>query len=142
MDEQAHQYRSHKINALRRGVGIVICFAPIILLIGSLAHSEAGESTEFLGLCLAVAALALGSLNAYLSFVRPFLYSRRQGSMEAYRHVSGLPVIGTVFVVVAGVAGFGQLPTTIVGLAAVIIDPGGLPWFLVSTWRDEALWDT
>lgn len=141
IDEQTRQSRSPKRNVWRRGLGAVVCFAPVFILVSSFAYSDTGRSTGRLGFGLAVVALAIGALNSYLSFARPLLYRLRQSSMEGYRHVSGAPLIGTVFVLAAGVAGFGELPATIVALVAAIIDTGGLPWFLISTWRDESLWD-
>lgn len=83
----------------------------------------------------------IGVLNFYLSIVRPWLYQVRQGSMEGYRFVSVFPLFGTLFVIWAGVIGFGELPTVIVGLVTSALDMGGLPWFLVCTWHDRSMWD-
>jgi hypothetical protein len=44
-------------------------------------------------------------------------------------------------VVWGGSIGFGEWPTAVVGLAALALDTGGLPWFLIQTWRDEGFWD-
>ena len=93
------------------------------------------------GLSFAVLGLLLGILNAYLSMIRPCLYRLRHGSMEGYRFVSGLPLVGSVLVIAAGVFGFGALPTAVVGLVTLALDTGGLPWFLIATWRDGSLWD-
>jgi hypothetical protein len=140
--QQRSKLRPHRINVLRRGLGVAICFGPVVLLLCSLVYSLAYPSAALAGFGLAVAALVVGILNSYLSFVRPWLYRRRRNSMKGYRYISGLPLLGTLSAVAAGVLGFGQLPTTVVGMAAVILDTGGLPWFLIATWRDESFWDT
>ena len=93
------------------------------------------------GLGLAVLGLLFGILNVYLSAVRPRLYHLRHGSMEGYRFISGLPLFGDLLVIVAGVSGFGALPTAVVGLVALVLDTGGLLRFLIATWRDDSLWD-
>jgi hypothetical protein len=126
---------------VRRSLGVVVCFSPVLLLIASLVAWFAGREGGLAGLGLAVIGLLFGVLNAYLSFFRPWLYRRRRGSMEGYRFVSGLPLFGTLFVGLSGVFGFGEPYTTALGLTTLAIDTGGLPWFLVSTWRDESLWD-
>jgi hypothetical protein len=61
--------------------------------------------------------------------------------MEGYQFVSGAPLVGTLFVVAAGLLGFGNLPTAVVGLLALVLDTGGLPWFLAMTWHDRSFWD-
>jgi len=63
------------------------------------------------------------------------------GSLDAYKFVSGIPIIGTVVVVVGTLLGFGTLLCTTLGLLAVALDTGGSVWFLVATWRDASLWD-
>jgi hypothetical protein len=86
--------------------------------------------------------LLVAVLNAYLSFGRPLLYSWRKGSLEGFQRVSGFPGIGTFLVVAAVIVGFGDEPTAWVALAASALDTGGLPWFLICTWRDRWLWDS
>ncbi|MEO6808187.1 MAG: hypothetical protein ABI353_03630 [Isosphaeraceae bacterium] len=129
-----------RIALVRRGLGIAICFGPIALMVASIVYGVVGQSGGSRGLGFAVLGLLFGILNAYLSAVRPWLYQLRHGSMEGYRFISGLP-FGNLFVIVAGVLGFGVLPTAVVGLVALVLDTGGLPWYLIATWRDESLWD-
>jgi hypothetical protein len=130
-----------RINLVRRGVGIAACFGPVALLVASIVYGAVRRSGGSRGLGFAVLGLLFALLNAHLAMVRPWLYRLRHGSMEGYRFVSGLPLIGSVFVVAAGVLGFGALPTAVVGLVALALDTGGLPWFLIATWRDDSLWD-
>ena len=56
--------------------------------------------------------------------------------------MSGLPLIGTAILNVAGILGFGTMPTAVIGLVALALDTGGLPWFLVVTWHDKSFWDS
>ncbi len=86
-------------------------------------------------------ALVIGGLNFYLSFLRGLLYQRRKGSLDEYKHVSGLPMIGSLLVVVGAVLAFGSTLAAGLGLVAVAIDTGGSVWFLIATWKDSSFWD-
>lgn len=130
-----------RTNYLRRAVGIALGFGPVALLLTSCAFAVVERTGGVAGLGFALVGFLFGLLNAYLAFVRPRLYRRRRGSMEGYRFVSGLPLFGTLFVVLAGVSGFGEVPTAVVGLVALALDTGGLPWFLILTWHDGGMWD-
>ncbi len=129
------------MNYGRRGVGIVVCSGPVALMVASLAVGPCRFLGDPRSIGLAVLGLLVGLCNVYLSIGRPWLYRRRRGSMEGYRHVSGIPLVGSLLVVAAGVVGFGLGVTAVIGLLALALDPGGLPWFLVATWRDESFWD-
>ena len=61
--------------------------------------------------------------------------------MEGYEFTSGLPMLGTLFQIAGCVVGFGSTPVGLAGIASALTDTGGLPWFVISTWKDEALWD-
>jgi len=80
-------------------------------------------------------------INFHLAFIRPWLHIRRHGSMEGLRNVSGIPLIGTLLVVLGGISGFGDWRAATIGLIALAIDTGGLPWFLIAAWRDQSFWD-
>lgn len=86
-------------------------------------------------------ALVVGGLNFYLSFIRGPIYRRRNGSLEGYKHVSGIPMIGSLLVVAGTVLGFGAAFCAGLGLLAVALDTGGTPWFLIATWKDSSFWD-
>jgi hypothetical protein len=83
----------------------------------------------------------VAALNVSLGLLRPAVYRLRYGSTNGMRNFSGIPVLGTLFAIAAGVLGFGDPLTTVVGMAALACDIGGLPWFLVFTWSDRSLWD-
>jgi hypothetical protein len=103
-----------------------------------------GESPRhsFAFIWLALGAMFVALVNFYLSFVRPWLLVGSQGSLEGVRHVSGIPLVGTILAMIGGVLGFSASGTAFVGLVAMTLDTGGAPWFLISTWHQSALWDT
>ncbi len=104
--------------------------APVVLLVGSLAWRDGAAHPAGLGVM--ALACAGGALNFHLSFVRPFF---RQ------RHVSGVPLLGTLLVAAGGLLGFGSPWCACMGLLALLTDTGGWPWFVLSTWNDECLWN-
>jgi hypothetical protein len=128
-------------NYLRRAVGATICLAPVALLVTSLVASEFLPRESGLGLGLVVCALFPTALNVYLSWLRPTIYRWRHGSLDGLRNVSGVPLLGTLFVVPAGVIGFGDWRVAALGLFVQAFDSGGLLWFLIATWCDQSLWD-
>lgn len=86
-------------------------------------------------------ALSIAVSNFFLSFIRPWLHKHRTGSVDGYKFVSGIPVIGTVLSLLGLTIGYGAtIPIFLAGVATML-DIGGLPWFLFATWRDGSLWD-
>ena len=131
------------INHSRRAIGIIIlCFAPIILLILSVVYGLTyGRSIRTASIVLLSMGTIIGAQNFYTSFIRPFFYRFRIGSMDDYRRASGFPFIGTMFALLGGVISFGSMPVALLGLTVVLLDTGGPIWFVVSTWRDSSFWD-
>ena len=126
----------------RRLVGLVFFFTPILFLILSLLGGLCGYPEHFIApLAIMLVALAVASLNFYLSFFRPKFYIRNHGSLDGYQYVSGIPVIGTLLIIAGGIYGFGSVIIAVIGLFALSIDVGGLPWFLIATWKDRSLWE-
>ena len=123
----------------RRILGVTICFAPVALAVWSLFAPR--RQTWWVGLVPLGLAAAIGSLNLYLSWIRPWIYRRRHHSLEGYRHSSGVPAFGTILVTLALLTSAGSKPIAAVALLVLTIDTGGLPWFLVQTWRDDSLWN-
>lgn len=129
-------------NIARRVVGVALCTAPILLaVLCILWPRELPPAREWFGLVLVSVAGLLGCWNLYLAYGRPWLYVRRHASRAGYRFVSGLPVVGTLLQVGACVMAFGSPVVGGCALLAALIDPDGLPWFPVHTWRDGSLWD-
>jgi hypothetical protein len=131
-----------KKNYVRRAIGVALCFAPPAVLIASLVAGLSGKAIEhFAGIWFLVPAGLLGSVNSYLSFVRWRLWLRRHGSRQGYHHVSGIPLLGSLLVLVASIVGFGAIGTSLFGIVISAFDTGGSPWFLIATWHDSSFWD-
>jgi hypothetical protein len=80
-------------------------------------------------------------MNAHLSYVRPALYARRHGnSLEGYRFVSGIPLVGSVFAAIGVLAAWGELLVAAAGMLLLLIDTGGVLYLLVTLTRDRSLW--
>ena len=138
-----------KWNYCRRAVGVVVCLALFGLPVASLwvgpPTSELAPKVFLIlsipGLVCALLGLPVTLLNAHLEFLRPYLYRRRHGSLEGMRNVSGVPGIGTFAVFIGCLIAFGHRQTAAIGLCVLALDVGGLPWFLILTWRDQGFWD-
>lgn len=126
---------------MKRGIGILIAVIPFALAIASIIATTSPPfplvAWGILGL-----SLVIGITNFYLSFLRPLLWEKRHGSMEDYRFISGLPAIATLGACAAILAGFGSSLIAGIAILTLIIDAGGLPWFVGATWGDQSLWDT
>ncbi len=126
----------------RRTVGLSLGLSPVALLLWSLLQGLQGGAQEtFLGIGFVLTGLVFGTINFCLSFIRPYLCIRRHVSVEDHRFVSGLPIVGTLFVVVGGIYGFGAIGTAALGLLVMALDTGGSVWILIATWRDESIWE-
>jgi hypothetical protein len=130
-------------NFWRRAVGVVVCLSPLWLIMVSvlwgLLYPDRVRITGMPGsITLITIALMLSSLNFYLAFIRPALFQNRAD----YRNISGIPMFGSFCVIGGILMGFGEWSPALAGGVAVLLDTGGLPWFLVSTWRDSSFWDS
>lgn len=130
-------------NYVRRGIGILLFLLPFALIACSLRggsfHLGKGH-IPVLGMSvdLMVVALLLSSLNLYLSFIRPALFRHRPD----YRFVSGIPLIGTLLIIAGTAVGWSAALPGLLGFIALLLDTGGLPWFIVATWSDASFWDS
>jgi len=131
----------YRKSYVKRALGLLIAVIPFALSIASIILTASPFLPKTAWGILALAML-IGTMNFYLSFLRPLLWEKKHGSMEDYRFISGLPAIATLGACAATLAGFGS--SIIAGLAIVVlvIDAGGLPWFVAATWSDQSLWDT
>jgi len=128
-------------NLARRAFGVVLALSPLALLLTSLAIGiTRSQQAHFAGIGFMVGAAAVAFWNFYLSFIRPRLFWLRRRSMDGYRHVSGLPMIGTVLLTLGALFGFGAIGSALIGVGAFVLDTGGSVWFLVCTWRDRSFW--
>jgi len=130
-------------NWTRRVVGALILLSPAMFLFASLLNAlGGGHRPIFDNLWFYLAAAAIATLNFYLSFIRSTIWKRTHKSMDGFKYVSGLPLIGTICSVVACHFSYGALGSTLVGIGILALDTGGLPWFLFLTWSDAGLWDS
>ena len=129
-------------NIARRTLGIALCATPILLALACVLWPRApSPAREAAALVLTIGATLLGLWNLYLGYGRPWRYRRRHGSPTGYRLVSGLPLVGTLLLVAGCVTAFGSPLVGCCGLLAALVDPDGLPWIPVHTWKDGSLWD-
>jgi len=132
----------YRINIVRRVIGSALCLIPLAFPILSITLNGVENSGWFLAsMVFSGLALLLGSFNFFLFFIRPLVHRMRGGKVEDYQFVSGLPVIGNLFALLAVALELGNVGVAIVGIVTAIIDTGGLPWFLLCTWKDQGLWD-
>jgi hypothetical protein len=122
-------------------LGLTVCLSPLLLLLVSLTYGLVRRADTDAGLGWMLAAAALGLFDLYLSFVRPAIFHLRHGSIKQYRHVSGIPGVGTLLVVVGARSGFGGVVSAVVGVTAMLMDTGSSFWFLLATWGDSSFWD-
>ena len=127
--------------SIRRFVGVILCELPIALAVAcALWGRVVPLSPAAMGGVLVSLAILVGCLNLYLAYLRPWRYRRKWGSLEGYRFVSGLPLVGTLFQVAGCLVAFGNPTVGFIGCLAGLLDTGGLPWFPVLTWKDRSLW--
>lgn len=130
------------INYIRRATGIVVCTTPIWLAAASVVSGVRTTSpSDASGIAWLFFGAVIAALNAYFSFLRPWLYAQRHnGSMKGFRSVSGIPLIGTIAVMLGIIFSWGHIYSAIVGAVISVIDSGGGPIFLVVTWHDRSFW--
>jgi hypothetical protein len=91
-----------------------------------------------LGIIFTLLATAVCLLNVMLSTIGPWLYKRKHGSMKDFGSMSGLPMVGSFFVLFAGAL---MPPSVLVGsflLILYVIDGNGFPSFFFEFIRDTA----
>ena len=130
-------------NYARRSFGVVLALLPLALLFASIIVGLIQPlKAHFAAAGVMIAAAVVAVINFYLSFIRPRLFSLRRGSMDGYRHVSGIPIIGTLLLSIGALLGFGSIGSALIGIGAFVLDTGGSVWFVIATWRDRSFWDT
>ncbi len=71
-------------------------------------------------------------LNFYLSFLRYPIYRLSGGGKQEYKWVSGAPALGSLFVGLSLISPYVTNWMLISGVALILIDTGGLHWFLAT----------
>jgi hypothetical protein len=83
---------------------------------------------------LAWIAFALGAflciLNFHLSFTRYAWHRLRGLPRESYKHISGFPIFGSLFVALSLLKFHNIIAMVIAGIVLILIDTGGLHWFI------------
>jgi hypothetical protein len=75
-------------------------------------------------------------VNIYTSFLRDRIHNWRHGNMDDFQFVSGVPAIGSVFVILGSLC-FTQSPMVgTVLIALIIADTGGFFWFPLALFID------
>lgn len=134
-----------------RIIGILLALLPFTLAWGGplLAATGQGGIAERIGgiallRILAWGALLLGGflalLNVFLAFVRPLILQSRGIPPEEQRHVSGFPIVASVFLMLSTLPFFPQIWPCIAVTVLLLLDTGGPLWFLICTWQDDSLW--
>jgi len=72
------------------------------------------------------------AMNFYLSFVRYPIFLLRGGRKSEYQWISGAPFIGSVSAAVGLVSLYETRWILIAGLLLILVDTGGVHWFLGS----------
>ncbi len=70
------------------------------------------------------------ALNFYLSFLRYPLHKLRRGSDVEYRWASGIPVVGSVLVLMSLASLHLETWLLYTALTLMLVDTGGIHWFL------------
>ena len=135
--------KGSRTNFVRRGLGVLLFLLPFGLIASSLSGRLFSVNMGHIlfieaSVALMGMALLLSSLNLYLAYIRP----ARFGHRPDYRNVSGIPLIGTLLVIAGTVVGWSSVVPALLGLVALLLDTGGLPWFIVGTWCDRSFWDS
>lgn len=116
-------------------IGLLI---PIVVLlrnfigIGTLSSLHINWGGTVVGTVFTVLAAGVCLLNFYLSTLVPWLYKRQHGSMADFRGVSGLPIVGGIFILCAGALMPSSVSFGIFLMLLYIIDGNGIPRFFVS----------
>ena len=127
---------------LRRFIATLILTAPLSLAaLSALSGANESASASLSATLLITVAFAIAVLNAYLAFVRPWLHSRaHNGSMADFKHISGLPLVGSISGAIAVLLSWGHTPTAACAALATLLDTSGGFAYLIITWRDQSLW--
>jgi hypothetical protein len=109
---------------------LVIFSAPVVRSQLAMNLPQAGIKNV-----LASAAFAIGAfvsvVNFYLSFLR-YPIHRWKHSAESYRHVSVIPLIGSLLLLLALLRFHSIAWLSNSAIALILIDTGGIHWFLIS----------
>lgn len=130
---------TYKSSKLKRVFGVFIVILPLVTVTLS-AYIYDGRSMQWWSWTLIGFGLIIGAINFHLSFIRPLIHKFRYTNMDDYRFVSGIPLFGTLIAVASAWACQGNPISIVIAFIILLVDTGGLPWFVISTWKDNSLW--
>lgn len=134
LEPPASHRRVSGMNLLQRAGLCLVLSGPVLFAAWSFVGGNARLAAP--GWALVAVAGPVAALNAYTSWFRPWLFKRRTGSLEGYRFVSGVPLVGTILLTLALVANGGERAMVVVVGVFLALDTGGAPWLIVPVWRN------
>lgn len=117
-----------------RGGFLLATAAVVGVPLGSLAAALVAPQEGWIGFVAvgfvgAGVAILFAGLNWAVALRYP-IHLWRHGSREGFQYVSGVPVVGNLFGTVGATVGWGDWRVATLALLAVVVDYGGLPWFV------------
>lgn len=124
----------------KRVLGVMVGILPfVVVFCRFLGWGLMGGKAAVLGFVLFGVGGVISIVNFYLSFLRYWVHVLLRGKDVEYRWVSGIPLFG--FLTVVGVLLIPQsLWVGLLALLFLVIDTGGIQWFVLSTWKDDSFW--
>jgi hypothetical protein len=128
---------------------VIIIFAVVALVVPAvvimwhffgidpLALLHIGWGRIAIGVIFALLSTLVTALNVFLTIIAPWSHKRRHGGMQAYSSMSGLPVIGGIFILCAGALLPSSTALGIFLLTLYGLDAGGLPWILYAILTED-----
>src|SRR5258708_7486170 len=109
-----HESNRRRRNYFRRAAGAALCLLPVAVPVLSLSYGLLHQKPATIPAMIFISLAALIAIfNFYLSFVRGLLFRLRHGTLEGYKFVSGIPVIGNILMLTAVAFGFGAIGTAL-----------------------------
>ena len=123
---------------------VALIASPVVLTIGSASSAliATNDTREPAAAWILIAlASTVAAINLYLSFLRPAWYAKCHGNaLEGYKHISGIPLIGSILTAIAVTAAWGKLLVAVASLLLLLVDTGSVVWLLAAIGRDRSFW--
>ncbi len=124
---------------MKRIIAIAVFLMPVVFIVLSLLFNEEVHYAWHHYLLFGFGLFVTG-LNVHTSWVRPYVYKALHGNLEGYKFISGIPMLGSLAAFVALWHCGNSWTTIAVVISILVLDTGGIPWFIIATWRDDSLW--
>lgn len=141
MPAESAAFRVQQMVVLRKSVALCLAGAVLALPVGSLFVQQrvAGGSYVVFALTLFGLGALITIVNLSLSFLRYPSLALFGRSVGEVRSVSGVPILGVLVLpglMLAPVSTF----LSISGFLLLLLDTGGIPWFVFAVWSDSSFW--